>query len=381
MASRRRTTIIFAACALPIFGACVFATWQARLWASLAGACAITAALLALIIWKIRNTPTDVSVHTPVGDSDDTLLHRLIFDQLPTPLVGLQNNTAKAVNRSARFLFDTDERIVPPPAELFLPHISHISLAGRQWRVDRVNANVRDSFASIVALIDVEAEGRAAEARASAELIQVLGHELLNGLAPIASLAESALAIVERHGALDPLLGDIMGTLARRAEGLQRFTEDYRALARLPEPELALVPVNDLLMDLEHMFGGRWGENVGLTVGRAADHRVSVDRNQVTQALWALLSNAAEAALAGEARPAVSLASRSTLVTVVFEVIDSGAGVTSADRNRIFRPFYTSKSGGSGIGLSLARQIARAHGGDVTLQPAMPTTFRFELPA
>jgi signal transduction histidine kinase len=208
-----------------------------------------------------------------------------------------------------------------------------------------------------------------------------LGHELLNGLAPIASLAESALAIVERHGALDPLLGDIMGTLARRAEGLQRFTEDYRALARLPEPELALVPVNDLLMDLEHMFGGRWGENVGLTVGRAADHRVSVDRNQVTQALWALLSNAAEAALAGEARPAVSLASRSTLVTVVFEVIDSGAGVTSADRNRIFRPFYTSKSGGSGIGLSLARQIARAHGGDVTLQPAMPTTFRFELPA
>jgi signal transduction histidine kinase len=110
----------------------------------------------------------------------------------------------------------------------------------------------------LAALIDVEQEERVAEARVTAELVEVLGHELLNGLAPIASLSESALDVL--NGAHDDpeLLREILGVLARRADGLQRFAEAYRTLARLPEPIRRPVSVREMADDLARLFASRW---------------------------------------------------------------------------------------------------------------------------
>ena len=106
---------------------------------------------------------------------------------------------------------------------------------GRRFRIDRVET----AGGALAALIDIDAEERTAEARATADMIQVFGHEMLNGLAPIVSLAESGLAAIQSPHGREELLPEILGTLARRAEGLLRFTDSYRTMARLPDPVCA----------------------------------------------------------------------------------------------------------------------------------------------
>jgi signal transduction histidine kinase len=103
---------------------------------------------------------------------------------------------------------------------------------------------------------------------------------------------------------------------------------------------------------------------------------------QLHQALWALLQNAAEAATVDRGPEArVALTIRYPETEMVVEVQDNGGGVTPDDAARIFRPFHTTKPDGSGIGLSLARHIALAHGGSLSLLPIRPTTFRFVVPS
>lgn len=230
----------------------------------------------------------------------------------------------------------------------------------------------------VAALIDVEQEERVAEARATAEMIHVLGHELLNGLAPIASLAESGVAALDAQTVDPALLREILATLARRAEGLQRFTEAYRALARLPEPLRRPVRIEDLADDLARLFAGRWPQ-VTLTLD-AAPGSWPLDRDQISQAVWALLQNAAEAVAATDRR-AVALVARHDAAMLTIDIEDHGNGVAADQIGRIFRPFHTTKPDGTGVGLSLARQIALAHGGALTLEPGPPTRFRLAVPS
>ena len=209
-------------------------------------------------------------------------------------------------------------------------------------------------------------------------MIQVLGHELLNGLAPIASLAESGAVAVARPEVDVALLREILDTLARRAEGLQRFTEAYRAIARLPEPTRRAVPVGELTDDLARLFATRWPA-VALSVAADAD-AWALDRDQIVQAVWALLQNAAEAATAAHAAGAEVALRITASDTLAIEIEDNGPGVPADAVARIFRPFHTTKADGTGVGLSLARQIALAHGGTLTLASDAPTRFRLTIP-
>jgi signal transduction histidine kinase len=304
----------------------------------------------------------------------------VLLDAAPTPLLGIQGATVRALNRAARRQFATDDRILPVPAELLDRDASHLRHEGRSWRIDRVDVTDAGPARMVVALIDIEQEERAAEARATAEMIHVLGHELLNGLAPIVSLAESGLAAVGIADRDPALLPEILGTLARRAEGLQRFTEAYRALARLPAPSVHPVSVCELTEDLARLFAGRW-PGVALSVSVADNLSWAFDRDQVSQAIWSLLQNATEAASADPDRLAqVSLRARGTKAGLEIEIGDNGDGVPADSVERIFRPFHSTKPEGTGIGLSLARQIAHAHGGTLAFEPAPATVFRLVLP-
>jgi signal transduction histidine kinase len=140
------------------------------------------------------------------------------------------------------------------------------------------------------------------------------------------------------------------------------------------------VPLRELVDDLARLFAVRWPD-VTLTAETPQELAWSLDRDQVSQALWALLQNAAEAvstdrADCGQVRLVVhALGSELTI-----EVRDNGGGVPPTVADRIFRPFHTTKPDGTGIGLSLAKQIAHAHGGALTLCPEAQTTFRIVLP-
>ena len=303
----------------------------------------------------------------PQSPAGETLPIAALLDQVPVPLLRIEGAQVRTINRAARALFVADDRVIAPPPALTDPAARHLRHAGRRWRIDAVTLGPDTRLA---ALIDIAAEEHAAQERASDEMIDILGHELLNGLSPIVSLADSALTAAAQG---DAMLGDILATLARRVEGLEGFTRAYRQLARLPDPVAAPVALAELATDLARLFAGRFGDRVALRV--AADGTATIDRDQMMQALWALLQNAAEAALAAAAPPEVTL-HLSADSGFVAEVGDSGAGIAATDRARIFRPFHTDKAGGSGIGLTLARRIARAHGGELTLLDTRDTCFR-----
>ena len=373
MGFRRGLSPVAASLGLVICGVAGAMAWRNGLWGLLTGAVVAALWLAALNAWvAIRPRAVTPPVAVTRADADGRAV-RLLLDAAPTPLVGIEGTTARSLNRAARRLFATDDRILPPPAALTDPVAARLHHEGRGWRIDRVL--VTDGR-SVAALIDIEQEERVAEARASADMIQVLGHELLNGLAPIVSLAESGAAAVARPELDSHLLREILGTLARRAEGLQRFTEAYRALARLPEPSRQAVRLGALAEDLARLFAGRWLD-ASLTIAVEPALDWSLDRDQIGQALWALLQNAVEAA-DGAAR--VALRMHGSGVDLAIEVEDHGPGVPPEAAARIFRPFHTSKPEGTGIGLSLARQIALAHGGTLTLGAGRPTLFRMTLP-
>jgi len=347
--------------------------WADRLWGLLTAAALVTIWLCVLNWWAVVHPRIAPPPAATPADADAMAL-RVLLDAAPTPLLAIEGAAARALNRAARRLFATDDRILPVPATLTDPAVTHLRHEARHWRIDRV---ALPDGRGVAALIDIEQEERTAEARATADLIEVLGHELLNGLAPIVSLAESGVAVLARADVDAVLLREIVGTLARRADGLQRFTEAYRTLARLPEPVRRPVRLTDMADDLARLFAGHW-PMVALSVA-ADEAEWPLDRDQLSQALWALLQNAAEAAVA--ATPAqVALRLHTEDAGLTIEVEDNGTGVPRDKATHIFRPFHTTKPDGTGVGLTLARQIALAHGGTLALLPTSETIFRLVLP-
>ena len=169
--------------------------------------------------------------------------------------------------------------------------------------------------------------------------------------------------------------------MARRAEGLLRFVEAYRELARLPPPRPDPVDVASLIEDVALLFRSRWTpRGVTLNVSVEAMSGAPLDRDLVSQALLNVLTNAAEAALEGGAAPVVDLmAGRTPGGRLWISIRDNGPGVDLPDPSIILRPFFTTKPQGTGIGLSLARQVMLAHGGDIAVQPATPAGFSVTL--
>lgn len=381
MGSKSAVSPVATAAGLLACGAIGSAAVRHSLWGLLAGA-ALVAIWLTVLHWlNTSRAPPTIYPREQSQDAKSSAVTKMLLDAAPTPLLGIEGTTVHALNRAARLHFASDDRILPVPAALLDGAASHLRHEGRSWRIDRVDVpNTAGDVRTVVALVDVEHEERVAEARATSELIHVLGHELLNGLAPIVSLAESGLEAVGMQASDPTLLPEILGTLARRAEGLQRFTEAYRALARLPEPCLRLVTIEEMVEDLARLFAARW-PHVILTVDLSTGPAWPLDRDQLSQAIWAILQNASEAAsTAGEGPPRVRLSVHEKGNDLVIGVDDNGAGIPEGCSDRIFRPFHTTKPDGTGIGLSLARQIAHAHGGTLSLEQGAPTTFRLTVP-
>jgi nitrogen fixation/metabolism regulation signal transduction histidine kinase len=215
---------------------------------------------------------------------------------------------------------------------------------------------------SLLLLADVSQPLREEEQAAWKRLIRVLGHELSNSLAPIKSIAGSLLARANQIDADETTLHDFrrgLSVVESRADSLHRFVQSYRILAQLPPPHLKQVPVAPLV---ERVALLEQRVPVQLEPGPTAS--LHADPDQLEQMLINLLTNAVDASLANGSHP-VRIGWRITDSNVEVFVEDRGLGIANSEN--LFVPFYTTKPTGSGVGLALAQQIARAHGGEIRL--------------
>lgn len=243
----------------------------------------------------------------------------------------------------------------------------------------------------LASLQNIQRELEDKEMEAWQNLIRVLTHEIMNSVTPIASLSASAgdeiSSYVDGTGSeeitiLKDELLDIrqcLQTISRRSDGLIHFVNDFRNLTRIPVPDMSLFDVGELLKEIKVLLREQLtqqGIQLMLEVP-ASSLLLSADRGMVEQVLINLIKNAMEAVQDQEQKLITVKAYLDERSRVSIEVQDTGEGMTPEATTKIFIPFYTTKKSGSGIGLSLSRQIMRLHKGSISVHSELDkgTTF------
>ena len=206
----------------------------------------------------------------------------------------------------------------------------------------------------------------ASELEAWQQMAQVLAHEIMNSLTPVASLADTARTLLQNDEPEN--IGqarDAIGTVAERADSLMNFVQGYRRFSRLPAPQREPIDAGELCAAMATLVASEC-EQAGIDLvvdSPASPVMLKGDRQQLEQVLINLLRNAM-AAVESSAQPKVKLSTRlDRRGRPVIEVGDSGPGVPEELRERVFVPYFSTREGGSGVGLALTRQVMVAHGG------------------
>lgn len=235
----------------------------------------------------------------------------------------------------------------------------------------------------LISLQSLSRELSAVETRAWQDLVRVLSHEMMNSLTPVVSLSDSLqhlLAAPDRG--IPPEAQTAADIIARRSAGLMRFVERYRRITENPTPQRKTLSLAAIVTDMNRL-AVEYATGLALTCIsniEPADLTVRADPELLQQALINLVKNAVEA-VSTTAGPRIALTCRTTDHRVLIEICDNGTGLPEQEPEQIFTPFFTTKTGGSGIGLALARQIAIAHGGDLTVRRlSHGAAFTLELP-
>lgn len=303
------------------------------------------AALLTKVMEEI-----DVAVFTFDGAEQLKLVNRAGERLLAQPAARLLHRTATDLSLS-EFLHHDDAQTI---ARVFP------SGAGR-WGVRRTSFRESGLPHTLLVVSDLTRALREEELQAWQRLVRVLAHELNNSLTPIKSIAGSLTQILNRQPRADDWEEDMrdgLHVIGSRSEALSRFIGSYSRLAKLPQPRLGPVELRPLIhrvASLETRLSLHMEDGPALTL--------QADGDQLEQVLINLIRNAVDASL--ETGGGVSLAWESDGQAVTVSVLDEGLGL--ANTANLFVPFFTTKPGGSGIGLVLCRQIAEAHGGSLTL--------------
>jgi len=319
----------------------------------------------------------------------DSHYHAAVNASVPIPLLAIDGDRVTLVNAAARRLVDgrattladLDRLGVDLRRDLAtLPagqrRITKIQTEGttRSCLIDVSEVAIAGRVTRLVALQDIQGELDAAAFRAWDRMVRVLAHEIMGSITPVASLTSSAAELVATASdevgaapAADLLVEarDALTTATRRCETLMDFVARYRQFSALPRPQRAPVALDALFASVRELFAGeRRGADLAIDVTVEPHHlEVSADRALLEQAVINLVRNAIDAV---GGRPGARVTVHARLARdgrAVIEVADNGPGIADAVADQLFTPFFTTKRGGSGIGLSLVQQIALAHGG------------------
>ncbi len=334
--------------------------------------------------------------------SEANRFHEAVLDDTPTALLMVSDDKVELANKAARRLFIRHQGVRTADFEVYgqafarslgeapagrsrllplsietVPQTAMVSAAA----VQRMGGLVR-----VVAVQPIQGELDAVEIAAQSDLIRVLTHEIMNSMTPVTSLAQSAaklMAAADKGGDRD--VADARAaveTLARRADGVMHFVQSYRQISRTPQVRPRSIDAEAWTAELQALIRATWPEDVLHMETRVEPPRLTfeADPDLMSQVLINLLRNAAEAAVGHADAPRVKLAiSRTAEGRVLIEVGDNGPGIAEALVQDIFLPFFTTKAKGTGVGLSLARQVVLAHGGSIYAFNAEGARFRILL--
>ncbi len=258
-----------------------------------------------------------------------------------------------------------------------------------QLTIQATELRIRGSSMKLLTLQNIQSELQQQEIEAWQNLTRVLRHEIMNSITPISSLTSTLREILDHdmtkksthyelkdEGAED--LREGLSTIENRSKGLIKFIDAYREYTSLPQPKLKTVIAREFLDRVSQLMRpGIKQTSVVLTCTCESEYlTVNADEEMIEQVLINLIKNSLEA-LTETSNGAITVWCYYTGSHVAIDVSDNGPGIIKEALNRVFVPFFTTKKTGSGIGLSLSRQIMQMHNGNlsVTSVPGVKTTF------
>lgn len=334
---------------------------------------------------------------------------KLIIDHIDIGIIAIDNDLNITLFNSSALLipgideFSTYEKLSAknPDLALIIKHIEPNEKRLFEYKVSNNNitlsiqaskVKVMSNQLKLITFSNIASEMEQKEIESWHKLIRTMAHEIINSVTPISSLTETCLMLLEdEEGQLKPLstlnenhISSIrtgLKTIDKRSNGLYNFVNDYRKLTKLPTPEKQNINLNSFIENtcvLMHAESSKFGINL---IKEPIDHTLNlhIDENLIEQVMINLIKNSIDA-LASKNKPYIAIRAFALNNYTIIEVEDNGVGIPKEIVDNIFIPFYTTKKSGSGIGLSLSRQIMKLHGGQLTFEsePNSRTIFRLK---
>ena len=330
------------------------------------------------------------------GQESEMRQLKALIEHIPVPLmtvhadsaITLQNNAARRLFGATHVTRVSDLRqfgsgfaravdeAIPGDRELVT-----FTVEGAEYRLTLAATEIiiGGNRERLISLQDIQTEIDATQAEAWQDLVRVLTHEIMNSITPVTSLAQTAAELVDdvvrETGPESPIAEELedvqsaVATVARRSDSLLQFIDSYRQISRLAPPEKKRVALVDLFETVTSLAAAEW-DDPRVTLSSTVEPSglfVYADRDLLEPVLLNLLRNAWQATK-GQEQPSIELCGRlNRRGNTVIEIGDNGHGVPDEIATKIFVPFFTTREGGSGVGLALARQVMIAHGGFIRL--------------
>lgn len=243
-----------------------------------------------------------------------------------------------------------------------------------QFSVSACTARLHGKEVSIVTFNDITREMENNESESWTRLIRVLTHEIMNTVTPVASLSSALSQNLDSYSAED--IRSALGTIASSSEGLISFVQSYRSLTHISAPVRKAFYLKDLVNDSVNIAKANWPSVNVLYRELSSDVILYADYGQMSQVLNNLIKNAVQAG-AGNVSITASIDKREQ---TVIDIANDGEPISASGQEQLFVPFYTTKgTSGTGVGLSLCRQIVRLNGGTIKLSSSTPEATVFTI--
>jgi nitrogen fixation/metabolism regulation signal transduction histidine kinase len=260
-----------------------------------------------------------------------------------------------------------------------------------QLSIYAIELTLRGENVKLISLQNIQSELEEKEMEAWQNLVRVLTHEIMNSVTPISSLAAIVEEEVKPHtqennntALTKDQISDIhlsLQTISKRSEGLIQFVKEFRSLTSIPKPKPVIIDVRLLLEELVMLHRKEISEkNIRVSISvYPEDLTISADKNMIEQVLINLLKNAIQAFEEQEEKAIELKAFLTEKTRTVISIADNGTGIDPEALEKIFIPFFTTKKTGSGIGLSLSRQIMRQHQGTLSVKSTVGKGTEFQM--